>query len=87
MPWRVLAFAFGIWLLQRSADLPAPRRKPGDLAVWSHLHVAEGIELQIEPSLAGLSPEQVRALARGVMALAAEVRAMGNTKPEPHTGD
>jgi DNA-binding transcriptional MerR regulator len=66
-----------------SAELPAPRRKPGDLAVWSHLHVAEGIELQIEPSLAGLSPEQVRAFARGVMALAAEVRSTGDPEPEP----
>lgn len=51
--------------------LPPPRRrKPGDVEVWSHLLIREGIELQIEPKIAGISPEQVRALTREVMAIA-----------------
>jgi len=52
-----------------SVDLlpPKPERKAGTLEVWSHLVIAEGVELIIDPSRAGLSPEQVRALAQAVM--------------------
>jgi hypothetical protein len=35
--------------------------------------VADGIEVAIEPGRAGLSPEQVRSFARGVMALFAQI--------------
>lgn len=49
-----------------SAVPPRPRR-PGTVEVWSHLVVADGIEIQIEPGRAGLSPEQVRAFAAAVM--------------------
>jgi hypothetical protein len=35
--------------------------------VCSHLHVAEGIELVIEPTRAGLSPEQLRSFVRSVL--------------------
>jgi hypothetical protein len=41
--------------------------------VRSHLLVAEGVEIVIEPGRAGLSPEQVRRLVKGVMAVYAEV--------------
>ncbi|MCC7184415.1 MAG: MerR family transcriptional regulator [Rhodocyclaceae bacterium] len=44
---------------------PAPRR-PGTVEVWSHLVVADGIELVVEPGRAGLTPEQVRAFFRAV---------------------
>jgi DNA-binding transcriptional MerR regulator len=47
--------------------LPARPRRPGTVEVWSHLLVADGVELQIEPGRAGLTPEQVRAFARAVM--------------------
>jgi DNA-binding transcriptional MerR regulator len=52
-----------------AADLvpPAPPRKPGTLEVWSHLVIAEGVELTIDPGRAGLTPEQVKALAGAVM--------------------
>ena len=54
--------------------LPPPRRRrPGDIEVWSHLHIGDGLELSIEPKQAGMSPEQVRELARGVMALVKQV--------------
>jgi hypothetical protein len=35
--------------------------------VWSHLLVAPGVELTVEPGQAGLAPEQVRDLFRAVM--------------------
>lgn len=44
---------------------PAPRRA-GTVEVWSHLVVADGVELVLEPGRAGLSPEQTRALFRAV---------------------
>ncbi len=48
--------------------LPPPRpRRPGAVEVWSHVHIADGVELHIEPQRSGLSPEQVRALCRAVM--------------------
>jgi DNA-binding transcriptional MerR regulator len=46
---------------------PAPRRT-GTVEVWSHLVVADGVELILEPGRAALSPEQVRAFFRGVAA-------------------
>lgn len=58
------------------APVPPPRpRGRGAVEVWSHVVVDEGIELLIEPSRAGLSPEGVRALARGVIELIDRVRA------------
>jgi ABC-type nitrate/sulfonate/bicarbonate transport system substrate-binding protein len=36
--------------------------------VRSHLCVAEGVELVIDPGLAGVSPEQLRGFVRAVMA-------------------
>jgi len=67
--------------LDRIADLlrgeppPVSQRMPapGSVEVRSHLMVAGGVELVIEPSRAGLSPEQVRRLIRGVMAAYEEV--------------
>lgn len=47
--------------------VPARPRVAGMVEVCSHLMVAEGIEVVIEPGRAGLSPEQVRELVNGVM--------------------
>ena len=44
---------------------PAPRRA-GTVEVWSHLVVADGVEVTLEPGRAGLTPEQVRAFFRAV---------------------
>lgn len=44
---------------------PAPRRK-GTVEVWSHLVVADGVEVTLDPGRAGLTPEQVREFFRGV---------------------
>jgi DNA-binding transcriptional MerR regulator len=53
-----------------------PRRAapPGSVEVWSRLTLADGLELHVEPGRAGLSPEQVRALVRGLTALYRQVR-------------
>lgn len=53
-----------------SGLLPPPRpRGPGTVEVWSHIVIADGVEITLEPGRAGLSPEAVRILARNVMAL------------------
>lgn len=53
--------------------VPAKPKKPGSVEVCSHLFVADGVEVVLEPSRAGLSPEQVREFVKGVMALFASV--------------
>ena len=56
--------------------LPPPRpRGPGTVEVWSHVVIADGLEITLEPGRAGLSAAQVRAFARGVMALYGQVHA------------
>lgn len=56
--------------------LPPPRpRGPGTVEVWSHVVIADGLEITLEPGRAGLTAAQVRAFARGVMALYGQVRA------------
>jgi DNA-binding transcriptional MerR regulator len=62
-------------LLRQPDDGPVPPtpRRPGTVEVWSHLVVAEGVELTLEPGRAGLSPEQVRAFFRAVSQAYAQV--------------
>ena len=50
---------------------PVPQRPrgAGSVEVWSHLVVTDGVELTLEPSRAGLAPEEVREFFRGVLAL------------------
>ena len=68
-------------LLQgEEAPVPARVRKAGSVEVWSHLYVADGLEVVIEPGRAQMSPEQVRAFTRGVMALYASITE--STEPE-----
>ena len=47
--------------------VPPRQRKPGSVQVKSHLFIADGVELQISPEDAGMTPEQVRAFVRKVM--------------------
>lgn len=42
-------------------------KKPGTLEVKTHLHVMPGVEIQISPEEARLTPEQIRALLREVL--------------------
>ncbi|MCD6674318.1 MAG: helix-turn-helix domain-containing protein [Burkholderiaceae bacterium] len=53
-------------LLGAPPEVPPKPRGAGTVEVWSHLVVAEGVELMVDPSRAGLGPEQVRALFAGV---------------------
>ena len=49
--------------------VPPRPRASGTVEVWSHLVVADGIEITLEPSRAGLTPQQARAFFKGVLAL------------------
>jgi len=62
------------------SPVPALAKKAGSVEVWSHLHVADGLEVVIEPGRAQMSPEQVRAFTRGVMALYASIK--DTTEPD-----
>jgi len=54
---------------------PTPRTaRPGTVEVWSRVTLADGLELHVEPGRAGLSPEQVRALVRGLTDLYRRLR-------------
>ncbi|MFO0292373.1 MAG: helix-turn-helix domain-containing protein [Rhodospirillales bacterium] len=66
------------------ADLPLPPtpRRPGTVEVWSHLVVADGVEIVLEPNRAGLSPEQLRAFFRAVVRLHAEIAGQ-HAPPDP----
>lgn len=55
-------------------DVPPAPRRPGDVEVWSHVALAEGLELLIEPGRAGLSPEQLRRLAAACVQAADRIR-------------
>jgi DNA-binding transcriptional MerR regulator len=51
---------------QSEGDLPPTPRRAGTVEVWSHLVISDGVELNLEPSRTGLSPEQIRAFFRAV---------------------
>ena len=51
---------------QATGPLPPTPRRAGTVEVWSHLVISDGVELKLEPSRAGLSPEQIRAFFRAV---------------------
>ena len=57
---------------------PARPRGAGTVEVWSHMVVADGLEVTLEPGRAGLSPGQVRAFFRGVTALYEHLQQQGN---------
>lgn len=49
------------------AVVPERSRWAGSIEVWSHLVVADGVEVNLEPGRAGLTPEQVRQFYADVM--------------------
>ena len=61
-------------------DTPVPtrQRRQGSIEVRSHLFVAPGLEIQISPEEAGMTPEQVRAFVREVMQAAERVMRKDN---------
>jgi len=58
---------------QAAGPLPPTPRRAGTVEVWSHLVVADGVELTLEPSRAGLTPEQVRAFFRAATQAYAQI--------------
>ena len=67
-----------------AADDPTPRApRAGTVEVWSRITLADGLELQVEPGRAGLPPEQVRALVRGVTDLYRRIRGGEPPRPDP----
>jgi DNA-binding transcriptional MerR regulator len=50
-------------------ELPPKPRWPGMVEVWSRLHIADGVELQVEPGRSGLKPEQLRRFLNDVIAV------------------
>jgi len=63
-----------------SAPVPERGRVPGSIEVCSHLHVAQGVELVIEPTRAGLTPEQLRHFVRAVMSAYEQINQDSTTK-------
>ena len=61
-------------------DTPVPtrQRRAGSIEVRSHLFVAPGLEIQISPEEAGMTPEQVRTFVREVMQAAERVMRKDN---------
>ncbi len=59
---------------------PLRKKQPGEIEVWSHIHLGEGIELHIEPGKAGLTPEQLRQLSRKTIELLKAIK--GKEKAE-----
>ena len=62
-------FLIGLRTVMAGGESPVPEgeRQPGAIRVRSHVFIAPGIELQIDPQEAGLSPDQLRAFVRSVM--------------------
>jgi DNA-binding transcriptional MerR regulator len=62
--------------LVHGAPEDPPRRPtaPGSVEVWSRMTLVDGLELHVEPSRAGLSPEQLRALLQDLTKLYHQVR-------------
>lgn len=59
---------------QAAGPLPPTPRRAGTVEVWSHLVIADGVELTLEPGRAGLTPEQVRAFFRAVTQAYAQIQ-------------
>ena len=49
------------------APIPPRTLRPGDIQVRSQVFIARGVELQIDPELAGLSPESLREFVKAVV--------------------
>ncbi|MBK7332584.1 MAG: MerR family transcriptional regulator [Betaproteobacteria bacterium] len=66
-------------LLSGEAPPVPPRpRAAGTVELWSHLVIAEGLELSMEAGRAELTPDETRELFNGVMALYRNIKNKGN---------
>lgn len=60
--------------------VPAKPSSAGSVEVRSHITVAAGIEVVIDPGRAGMSPDQIRQFASAVMAIHADLVSPKNSK-------
>lgn len=60
-------------LAQGDAPAAAVAPRAGSLTVQSHIHLANGVELVVEPGQAGLTPEQLRRFSREAIAAYARI--------------
>ena len=62
-------------LLAQQAAPDEPMRAPalGSVTVKTHIHIAQGLELVIDPASAGLAPQQLRELHQGIADLHARI--------------
>lgn len=66
-----------------AAQDPPPRPvQPGTVEVWSRVTLVDGLELHVEPSRAGLDPQQLRELVREVTKLYRALRNGGDEPPQ-----
>jgi DNA-binding transcriptional MerR regulator len=62
-------------LLAQAGQPPAERRlTPGQLTVKSHIYLSNGIELVVDGTAAGLSPEEIRAVANAALQKISELK-------------
>ena len=56
-------------LLSRNAEAPSAASAPraGSISVQSHIYLADGVQLVVEPGQARLTPEQLRRFARAAI--------------------
>lgn len=62
------------------ADLPPCPMAAGTVEVRSHIFVADGIEVVVDASRAGMSPDQVRRFISAIMAIHADLAAPDNNQ-------
>jgi DNA-binding transcriptional MerR regulator len=71
-------------LVAGAPEDPPPRlARPGSVEVWSRVTLADGLEVHVEPGRAGLSPEEVRSLVRGIVYAYRSVRGGDATSGDP----
>lgn len=56
-------------ILKNEAPEPAVEVEPGTISVLTHIHLAAGVELTIDPQKAQLNTDQVRELSKQIAAL------------------
>jgi len=53
----------------QETDVPLRPIKSGQVEVWSRMFIHDGVELNIEPERAGLTPEEVRVLFQEIISV------------------
>lgn len=71
-------------LVQPAPAAPAaPAQRPGDVSVRTHIYLAPGLTLVIDPGRAGLNSEQLRTITRELVAAYERLTAPGITGQTP----